>query len=213
MPSQPYGYSRRELGEHALDRRSADAVEAVTAGDHVAVESMCLAVVGVGDVWRVALELANGDVGHLEQQRQPVVDPSRDQILDHLGLPVDDDRPAAGELVERQVMPVARELQVDAAVHDPLSLQTLANAGADQRLDRSLLEHAGADPVLDVVAAAVLEHDRLDPRAVEQLRQREPRRAGTDDRDLRARAAQEAPSSASTSCATAKAWFAAGTPQ
>ena len=50
-----------------------------------------------------------------------------------------------------------------------------------------LLEHAGADALLDVLAAAALEHDRLDPFALEQPRERQPRRAGADDPDLRPR--------------------------
>ena len=85
-----------------------------------------------------------------------------------------------------------------------------ATPGALEEVDRALLEHAGTDAGLDVVAAAVLEHDRLDPGAVEQLREDEPRRAGADDRDLGLRARHD---SSSTACAIAKARFAAGTPQ
>ena len=80
---------------------------------------------------------------------------------------------------------LAVELEVDAAVDDALAVQPLADAGVAEQVDRALLEHAGADPLLDVLARAVLEHDRLDPLAREQLREREPGRARADDGDLR----------------------------
>ena len=87
-----------------------------------------------------------------------------------------------------------------------------ADARVAQELDGALLEHAGADPLLDVVAAAVLEHDRLDARTLEQPRERQAGRAGADDADLRA-GRSHSPSSSRTRCAIAKALFAAGTPQ
>ena len=58
------------------------------------------------------------------------VEPRGDQILDHLRLAVDDDRPAAGELAHRHVVALAVELEVDAVVDDPLAVQTLADSGA-----------------------------------------------------------------------------------
>ena len=94
------------------------------------------------------------------------------------------ERPAA-QLGERHVVALAVELQVDAVVDDALAVHALADARVAQELDRALLEHARADAVLDVFAAAVLEDDALDPRDLEQPREREPGRAGADDPDLR----------------------------
>ena len=54
-----------------------------------------------------------------------------------------------------------------------------------EQVDGALLEHAGTDARLDVLAAAALEHDRLDARPFEQARQRQPRRPRADDADLR----------------------------
>jgi hypothetical protein len=83
-------------------------------------------------------------------------------------------------------MPLAVELKVDPAVRDSLTIHARANAGVAKQVDRSLLEDAGTDSMLDVLAIAVLEHDRLDPLAREKLREREPGRARADDPDLRA---------------------------
>ena len=106
-------------------------------------------------------------------------------------------------------MPLALELQLDALVDEPLAPQPVADAHLDQQVDRALLEHAGADAALDVLAAARLEHDRLDPAQVQQVREHEPGRPGADDADLRSHSS----SVASTSRKTANAPFAAGTPQ
>ena len=106
---------------------------------------------------------------------------------------------------------LALELELDPAVDDPLAPHPPADAGLVEEVDHALLEHARADARLDVLAAPVLEHDRLDPLAMEQLRERESRRARADDPDLRAGHAR--PSSSSTCCAIANAEFAAGTPQ
>ena len=76
-----------------------------------------------------------------------------------------------------------------------------------------MLEHPGPYPLLDVVAAATLEHDRLDALAVQELREREACRAGADDADLRPHQVGSDSASSSTCWAIANARFAAGTPQ
>ena len=81
-------------------------------------------------------------------------------------------------------MALAVELQLDAVVDDPLPLQAVADTGVDEEVRRALLEHAGADTMLDVVSAAVLEHDGLDAFAVEQVREHQPGGTGADDRHL-----------------------------
>ncbi len=68
----------------------------------------------------------------------------------------------------------------------PLAVHSLADARFAQQLGRPLLEHAGADPRLDVLTAARLEHDRVDAVALQQLAEQQTGRTGTDDRHLRA---------------------------
>ena len=55
-------------------------------------------------------------------------------------------------------------LQVDAVVAQALAVQPLPHAGLGQQVDRALLEDAGADAGLDVVARPVLEDHRVDAR-------------------------------------------------
>ena len=111
-------------------------------------------------------------------------------------------------------MALPGELEREAVVDDSLPLQALADPGAHQQVDRPLLQYSRADAVLDVVAASGLQHDRLDALDLEQPREREPGRAGADDADLGPRGLHaDSPSSSTTRWKTAKALFAAGTPQ
>ncbi len=108
-------------------------------------------------------------------------------------------------------MTLAVELQLDAAMDDSLPLQACADARVDEQVCASLLEDAGADAVLDVVAAAILEHHGLDSLQLQQPRKGESGRAGADDADLRPVGPHCV--SSRTRWKTANALFAAGTPQ
>ena len=93
-------------------------------------------------------------------------------------------------------MPLAREPQLDAVVDEPLAPQPLADADLVQQVDRALLQHARADPLLDVLAAPVLEHDGVDARQVQQMREHQSGGPGADDPDLGALLPQPQTSSA-----------------
>jgi hypothetical protein len=178
-------------------------VEAVAAGDHVALELAA----------RVAHESALGiDALHrrVEEQRQSTREARRDQILDDLRLAVDDDRAPAGEVAERDAVPLAVELERDAVVNEPLALEPPPDPGVTEQVDGAVLEHSRPDPRFAVRAAAGLQDHRLDAGVLQQTRQRQPGRACADDPDLRP---QTAPSAARTSWAIANARLAAGTPQ
>ncbi len=67
---------------------------------------------------------------------------------------------------------------------DPLTLETFAHTGTDQHVTAALLEQAGPHPRLAVLAVTRLQHHRLDALQLEQPCERQPGRAGADDRDL-----------------------------
>ena len=124
-----------------------------------------------------------GDVVDLEQERQALVETGGDQVLHDLGLAVDHDRRPC-QLVHRHVVALAVELEVDAAVDDALAVEPLRHARVAKEVDGALLEHSGSDPLLHVLARAVLEDDRLDPRPGEEPRERQARGPRSDDGDL-----------------------------
>ena len=209
-PEPAVGVLTRERSQDGLDRRTADAVEPVATGDHVAVEPVLLPVVLEAHVGLVAVEPVNAHVVHLEEQRQRVVEPRCDQVLHDLGLAVDHDAPPARQLVHRNMMSFAVELEMDAAVHDRLRVQALGHPRALEQLDRSLFQHARANSSLDVLTAPILEHYGFDPGLMQERSEDQPGRAGTDDRDVCAQAPHD---SSSTCWAIANARLAAGTPQ
>src|SRR5207249_7777706 len=107
------------------DARPADTVEAVAAGYRVALDLTA----------RVPDDAARGIDRldrRLEEERQPGLEPRRDQVLDDLRLTVDHDRAPAGELRERHVVALAVELQVDAAVDHSFAVEPGGDAGLAQ---------------------------------------------------------------------------------
>jgi hypothetical protein len=101
-------------------------------------------------------------VTDLEADLAALIEVRRDQILDHLLLAVDRDRPARHELLEGDPMAPSAEPQLDAVVHHALAQQPLSHARSDEGVHRPLLKDACPDPVLDVLAAARLKHHRGD---------------------------------------------------
>ena len=133
------------------DRGPADAVEAVGADDRVAFELDLLVLVDEADVRAVGLDLVDADFGDAEAKVETGLEPSVDQVLDDLGLAIDDDAAPVGQVAQRDAVALAGELQVDPVVDDPLAVHPRAHAGRIEHLHGALLEHAGADSLLDVL--------------------------------------------------------------
>ena len=95
----------------------------------------------------------------LENNLSPGCQPRCDQILDDFVLSVDGNRAAAGQSAEIDAMAAAAETQLDAVMGQAQTLQPLADAGFFEQVDSALLEQAGANPLLDILAAASLEHN------------------------------------------------------
>ncbi len=66
------------------------------------------------------------------------------------------------------------------------TMQPSGDADRLQKIDRALLEHAGANARQHVGAILALEDDRIDAVRVQQLPEQQPCRPGADDGDLRA---------------------------
>ena len=65
-------------------------------------------------------------------------------------------------------VPLALELQMNAVVDEPFAVHPLADPDRAEEVDRALLEHAGAQPLLDVRAVAPLDDDRVDAVMMQQ---------------------------------------------
>jgi hypothetical protein len=165
------------------DRGAAYAVEAIAAGDEVALQLSRRAAVFVCDARPLAVDVMDRYVGDVEVDRYAAVEQGGDLVLDDLLLTVDGDL-SAGEPEHVDVEHAVLEAQVDARVVEALAVEAFADADGVQHVDGVLLEQARADPLLDVVAAARLEHDAVDPGLLQDQRQRESGGPRADDRDL-----------------------------
>jgi hypothetical protein len=160
-------------------------VEAVAAGHDVAAQLLgAPGGVPVDDRGTPPVDARHGDRGGLEQHLPAGREPGRHQVFDHLLLPVHRDR-ATGEVGERDAVVLAVEAQRQPVVRQALAVHPLPQPDLAQQLGGGVLEHPGPYPLLDVVAAARLQHHRLDAGQVQQVRQQQAGRAGPDDPHLR----------------------------
>jgi hypothetical protein len=105
----------------------------------------------------------------------------------HLGLAPDHDAPAR-EALEIDPEGAVPGGEVHPAVRLALAVHARAHAGLAEQRDRSPFEHARPDAGEHMGTRPPLEHHRVEPRAVKELGQQEPRRPATDDADLGAHA-------------------------
>ena len=169
-------------------------MKAVASGDEVARDLMFDAVFAVADARLVRVEVVDADVRGLVDGGGVGGRARVHQISGHLGLAVDHDVPS-GESGEIDTMPGTVEQKVEAAVDQPFTRQAVSHTGTAQQVHHALLQHAGPDPAQHVVGAAVLDHERVNARSMQQLPEQEAGRAGPDDRDLNPRGRQRRPNS------------------
>ena len=159
-------------------------MEAVAAADEVAAELVLCAVLLEADPWPRPVQIVEADRTDLETDLAAGGEPGRDQVSHDLVLAVDGDRAPAAEAGEVDAMAAAGEAQLEPLVDQAFLLQARADACLLEQVGRALLEHAGADPLLDVRAAVALEHDRSDAFEMQKVRQQEAGRTGADDANL-----------------------------
>jgi hypothetical protein len=134
----------------------------------------------------IGLQVINLGVGDLKVERATGSDPLRYKIFYYLSLGINGHGPAAGQLAEVDVVPLTSELEVDAAVLEPLAAEPIGEPGRPQQLDAAVLDDACPLPRLAVGAAADLYDHGIDAAESEQVRQQQPGRACPDNAYLRA---------------------------
>src|SRR5215207_1557427 len=142
-------------------------MEPVAAGDEVAEQLARLAVLGERDDRCLIGEPRRGHAADLEVQRAAGPQPCLDQVLHDLVLAVDRDRATSGQLRHVDAMTTAVEREVDAGVPHALTPQAVPDPRRGHEIDSALLEHSGTHSFDDVVPAATLEDDGVDPLEME----------------------------------------------
>jgi hypothetical protein len=156
-------------------------VEAVTARDGVAADLVPFASgVGVAEHGVIAVQAGHFGRRDLELHRGAGRQPRPDQVLDDLGLRVDRDPPATSQVTEVQMVPLPRELQVDAAVLKAFGVHPLAEAHLAEQFHRAGFEQPCPLPRLAVGSTAVLHHHRVNTAQREQVGQQQASRTSAD---------------------------------
>ncbi len=78
-------------------------------------------------------------------------------------LRVNGDAFAMGEVFEIDTMAAPVEAQFNAIMHQTFTLKPLSYAHFGQKIDCALLQNAGAHTFFHVLAAAIFNHDGIDP--------------------------------------------------
>jgi hypothetical protein len=83
-------------------------------------------------------------------------------------------------------MATALESKLNSIVKEAFFLHPRAHTHIGEQIHRALLQHTGPYTLLDILAAAIFEHDGIDALQVEKMGQHQTRGACAHDSDLRA---------------------------
>jgi hypothetical protein len=158
-------------------------VEAVAAGDVVALQPLFGAVLAPGDVRVVAVDVVRLHGLGFENDVQAARGRTFEQVVHDLLLAVDGDR-STGQFAHVDAENLAVQGDVGAFMHQPLRVHARTQAEAVQQIDRHPFEHAGAYAPLHILARAVFENDGVDTGAMQEMPQKQSGRAAADDGDL-----------------------------
>src|SRR6185369_1397582 len=81
-------------------------------------------------------------------------------------------------------MTLATKAELDAVMHQSFALEPVANAHTGEQLHGTLLEHAGANTLFNVLAGVHLENDGIDAFQMQEVRKNESGGTGSDDSNL-----------------------------
>ena len=159
-------------------------MEAVATDDVVAIDADSLAFVPIREIRPRGVDVVRlhvlGIVNHDSAEAVAAVV----QVARELGLPVDDHRIAVGQPLQVHALPDAVVGDVEALVDLPLAVHPLGDLRLAHQRREPVLQHARANASEHVVAAVLLQYDRVDAAQVEELRQQEARGAAPDDSHL-----------------------------
>ncbi len=145
-------------------------MKAVAAADEVAGEFLVGAsVMEPNSRPAAARKIMDADVGRFEQNLSAIGQPAVDQVFHHLLLAIDG-HAFAHQLAEIDVVQRAAEAEMHAIVEHAFALHARADTGLDQEVARPLLDQAGADAALDMLAATALQYYGLDALEMEKMR-------------------------------------------
>ena len=165
------------IGGYALARH---AVEAVAAGDKVAIKAVVFTVVAVGDIRCVAVDVVQRYVFRFVNGDAAGGGADIHQISGNFGLAVHH-HVFADFLFKIHADVLMVEHQFHPVVHQAFAVHSLGGARFFQTLYRGVFQHTGADAAQYVFAAFALQNHIVDTVLIQQLAEQQAGRAGADN--------------------------------
>jgi hypothetical protein len=144
-------------------------MEAIAAGDEVALDFMHVAVFPEGDAGRAG-DIAQCHVLRFVDRGSAGRRPRVHEIASDFGLAIHR-HGFASDLFQCNAMPRAVESDLHTVVRQPLGMQAGRDTGMVEHLNGAGFQHAGANTSQNVVRAAPLQDQRVDASSLEQLTQ------------------------------------------
>ena len=142
------------------------------------------------------MEVVDAGVRYLEKKRSAGIEPRLGEIFHHFMLRVNRYALSTGERREINVVSATAETQVDSVMLEADAIQARAEPELVHQVDGSLLQHAGANALFHILAAAIFDDDGIDAFALEEMRKKQTGGTGANDADLRAHARPTIPDAA-----------------
>ena len=159
-------------------------MEAIAAGDVVAIQAQPFAVAFEGHVGALTLQVVQAHLGGLVDGSGAAGFAGLHEVAGDLGLAVDHHRLAAAQALQVDAPALPGEGDLHAFVDQPVARHAPVDAGLAQQVDHTLFQHAGADAAEHVVRGLAFEDHVVDAGLVQQLAEQEAVRTGADDGDL-----------------------------
>src|SRR5215472_6842056 len=107
------------------------------------------------------------------------------QVMGNFRLPIDG-YDLAGQPMKIDALPPSVKVDLHPLMHQPLAVEACTDTGPVEEIDGPGLDEPGTNAAQHMFAGPVLDDYVLDAVIVQLLAQQQTRRAGADDRDLRA---------------------------
>ncbi len=136
------------------------------------------------DLRRIAIEVVNRDTFRFEENLSLCSEPCRNEVFHNFLLRIDRD-PAPRQGFEIDAMSLPSETNFNAIMNQAFAFHSLANTRFHQKVNSALLQNAGSYPLLAMLPTASLDDDRMNTLPVQEMREHKPRRARSDNPNLR----------------------------
>src|SRR4030095_15738845 len=132
------------------DGRTADAMKPIATSDEIASNLVGLVVLGELYLRLLRIQVAHAHVGDFQHQRSARAHACRNEIFDHLVLPVNGNTPA-GQCRHVNAAAIPEDIEVDSVMEETVALKPVADAALDQEVNGGLLQDASANALDHVI--------------------------------------------------------------